>query len=330
MSPNTIAVASGVGLPALWAAVALATRWRALARTPAFDCTSRRGGIGGFYVNAGRYRMFCRTHAGPPDAQDRLPVVLVHGLVVSSRYMTPLACVLGRDMRVYAPDLPGFGESAITTGDRRERRRALSIPELANALHDWMRACGIERAAFVGNSFGCQVLVEFAARFPASVACVVLQGITADPRARHLPLLAWRDFVNGRREAPRSPAEAGRIDYAKAGLGRAFATMRMLVRDRIEYRLPSVTAPALVVAGTRDPVVPLDWAADAAHRLRDGRLLVMPGGTHTLNYAYPHAFAHAILPFLLAHTQRADGGGRARSRPTPARFAPAVHPEPSR
>jgi 2-hydroxy-6-oxonona-2,4-dienedioate hydrolase len=39
------------------------------------------------------------------------PVVLVHGLVVSSRYMVPLAEVLARWFDVYAPDLAGFGRS---------------------------------------------------------------------------------------------------------------------------------------------------------------------------------------------------------------------------
>jgi 2-hydroxy-6-oxonona-2,4-dienedioate hydrolase len=35
----------------------------------------------------------------------------VHGLVVSSRYMVPLAEVLACWFDVYAPDLPGFGRS---------------------------------------------------------------------------------------------------------------------------------------------------------------------------------------------------------------------------
>ena len=39
-------------------------------------------------------------------------VVLVHGLVVSSRYMLPVAEQLAPYYRVYAPDLPGFGKSA--------------------------------------------------------------------------------------------------------------------------------------------------------------------------------------------------------------------------
>lgn len=38
-------------------------------------------------------------------------VVLVHGLVISSRYMEPLALALAANgYRVLAPDLPGYGE----------------------------------------------------------------------------------------------------------------------------------------------------------------------------------------------------------------------------
>ena len=37
------------------------------------------------------------------------PIVLVHGLVVSGRYMVPLLDELASSHTVYAPDLPGFG-----------------------------------------------------------------------------------------------------------------------------------------------------------------------------------------------------------------------------
>lgn len=54
--------------------------------------------------------MHYRT-AGEVAIATRPAVVLVHGLVVSSRYMVPTLKRLARDYRVYAPDLPGFGES---------------------------------------------------------------------------------------------------------------------------------------------------------------------------------------------------------------------------
>jgi pimeloyl-ACP methyl ester carboxylesterase len=107
----------------------------------------------------------------------------------------------------------------------------------------------------------------------------------------------WRDILNGRRE-PRPIGPLARIDYAKAGLRRALATARILIRDRIEERLPMIDAPTLVLHGSRDPVSPEAWAEQAARLLPHGRLAVVEGGTHTMNYTYPDEFAAAVRPFL--------------------------------
>ena len=107
----------------------------------------------------------------------RPAVVLVHGMVVSSRYMAPLAEHLAPRANVYAPDLPGYGQSY-------KPWPVLSVPELADALAAWMNRRNIERAHFVANSFGCQVLVELALRHPMRIDRLVLQGPTADPAPR--------------------------------------------------------------------------------------------------------------------------------------------------
>lgn len=271
--------------------VALAWQWHRLKQAPAVTTETMRAGLQCRFVDTGSYVIFARGTRDPTNG-ERLPVVLVHGLVISSRYMEPLARALNSHFQVMAPDLPGFGES-------EKPPRALNLVELAEALRAWLRACGIGRAMLVGNSFGCQVLAELAVRHPDVVDRLVLQGPTTDPRARNLPQQVWRDLVNGRRE-PGDVARIARVDYAKAGLARALATMRILIRDRIEEKLPLINAPTLVVRGTRDPVVPQAWAEQASAILPNGRLVVIEGGTHTLNYAYPDEMAKAILPFLLA------------------------------
>jgi pimeloyl-ACP methyl ester carboxylesterase len=265
--------------------------WRRLAQHPAETDATRRAGLRGVRVQAGPYHMFARVSAQPP-ANGRLPVVLVHGLVISSRYMEPLAAILGRHFRVLAPDLPGFGESD-------KPRHVLDVDELADALALWLEANGIARAAFIGNSFGCQVLAALAVRHPGVVDRLVLQGPTVDPRARNLVVQFWRDIINGRRE-PRPIGPLARIDYAKAGLRRALLTARVLIRDRIEQRLPLIAAPTLILHGSRDPVSPQEWAEAATRLLPHGKLVVIEGGTHTMNYTYPDQFAAAILPFLEA------------------------------
>lgn len=217
-------------------------------------------------------------------------VVLVHGMVVSSRYMVPTAECLAPLCNVFAPDLPGYGRSA-------KGEKILSLRELADALAHWMTAAGLDRAHLVGNSFGCQIIAEFALRHPARVERLVLQGPTVDPSARS----AWKQFLRLAHNSRLEPKSLGFIslaDYWAAGLRRARATMKIALADRIEEKLPRIGAAALVVRGARDPLVPHAWAERVAELLPRGELVELPRLPHTINYSAPKAFIDAMAPFL--------------------------------
>src|SRR4051794_25652972 len=97
-------------------------------------------------------------------ARHRTDIVLIHGLLVSSRYMLPTAHRLAAFSNVLIPDLPGWGRSS-------KPERALTVRELADAVVAWFDAVGLGRPVLVANSFGCQVAVDIAARYPDRVAC---------------------------------------------------------------------------------------------------------------------------------------------------------------
>jgi 2-hydroxy-6-oxonona-2,4-dienedioate hydrolase len=225
-----------------------------------------------------------------PVPRDRLPVILVHGLGMSSRYMIPLAQHLAPHVRVYAPDLPGFGRS-------EKPPRALDVSGLSDALAGWMRAAGLEGATLVGNSFGCQIIADLAVRRPGLVGRAVLQGPTMDPAARSVPQQVGRFLLSVPRDSlSLLPIEF--LDYLRAGTGRAWRTFRYALRDRIEDRLPAMRIPVLVVRGSRDPIAPQRWAEEVTRLLPEGRLVVVTGAAHAVNYGSPSRFACAIRAFL--------------------------------
>ena len=244
-----------------------------------------------------------------PAAEGGPAVVLVHGLIVSSRYFVPLAERLAADYRVYAPDLPGYGKSA-------KPSQVLNVPELADALAAWMRAVGLDRAVLIGNSFGCQIVVDFGVRYPDRITRAVLLGPTVDPSARSAP----RQVARWLWDVPREPRSLGLViarDLSDMGPRRALSTFRYMLRDRIEEKLPQLRVPALIMRGTRDPTVPQRWAEEAARLLPLGRLVVIPGAAHTLNYNAPLEVARVVHPFLTepfepgawhARTQRSTTG----------------------
>ena len=111
------------------------------------------------------------VHARVADAAAGTPIVLVHGLGVSSAYLVPTALALASDHPVYAPDLPGFGRSEASS-------RTLDVMQLARELLAWMDAMGLERRLLLGNSLGCQVIVALTVAAPQRVAGLVLAGPT--------------------------------------------------------------------------------------------------------------------------------------------------------
>jgi pimeloyl-ACP methyl ester carboxylesterase len=218
------------------------------------------------------------------------PVVLLHGFVLAGDYMMPAAERLSLFTRTYVPDLPGYGLS-----DRPPQR--LTLGYLADLLAEWMDRLSLDRAHFVANSFGCQILVDFAARHGRFVHRLVLQGPTVDPAARSLAKQVLRLIKNSRIESP----GLGRLmlrDYWRAGWRGIVATARMALRDRLEPKLTQISAPTLVVRGSRDVLVPQGWAERMVRLLPKGELLVMPGLAHTITYTAPDMFVEAIRPFL--------------------------------
>lgn len=236
-------------------------------------------------------RMHARVPASP--APEGAPVVvLVHGLVVSSRYMAPTLSRLAARYRVYAPDLPGFGRS-------EKPLRALDIPGLARALVGWMEATGLESAVLVGNSMGCQVITELAVRRPDLVERIVFQGPVMDPGSRNLPRQVARLALDCLREPPSLLLIEG-LDLLTAGLLRSLRTFRYAANYKIEEKLLGLRAPTLVLHGGRDPIVPEHWAREVAGLLPDGKLVVVPGAAHAMNYNAPSELARHVEEFIEA------------------------------
>jgi pimeloyl-ACP methyl ester carboxylesterase len=251
-------------------------------------------------------RLRYRTNASSARA-DGIDVVLVHGLVISIEYMMPFAERLAPLCRVWAVDLPGYGKS--------ERPPDLPpTPELGDALAAWMEAVGLASANVLGNSYGCQIASEFAARHPARLDRLVLVGPTVDPDARSF----LRQFPRWLRNAPREAPGMGRHmirDYRRAGPRLIVQNVRNCLGHRIERVLPRISAPTLVVRGSNDPLVPQRWAEEARRLLPRGELRVIPGQAHTVNFSGPLELVRVVRPFLgLPRTVASGPSENARHR----------------
>ena len=244
--------------------------------------------------------MHARMSTTPVDGAST--VVMVHGLAVSHRYMMPTAALLAPRYDVRVVDMPGFGLS-----DRAAR--PLDTTEHAAALGTWMDANNLPSAILIGNSFGCQILVDLVTRQPERCTALILSGPTMDPTARS----ARQQILRGLRDlAHEDPVQLPILvrDILDAGPARVWATLQAALRDPIEDKLPLLTVPTLVLRGALEPIVPARWARDAAQLVPGGELATVAGSPHNSVYVAADALVAEILPFLLRNhgSMRRVGG----------------------
>jgi pimeloyl-ACP methyl ester carboxylesterase len=210
--------------------------------------------------------------------------------------MEPTMARLAGEFDVSGIDLPGFGRSDTPSG-------VLGVPELAAAVADWLDARRIGPAILVGNSFGCQVIVELVSRQPRRALGLVLNAPTIDPAHRSMMTMLLRVA----RDVPNEPVRLVLVvarDYLRAGPRRILTTLGYAIAHRIEEKLPSIVAPTLVVCGAHDPVVTVEWASEVARLVgierpgASGAMMQCVGdAAHALPFDDPEAFARIIRNF---------------------------------
>jgi 2-hydroxy-6-oxonona-2,4-dienedioate hydrolase len=224
------------------------------------------------------------------ESRDGLPVVFVPGLGASCRTMLPTARLVRRGRDVFIVDLPCQGESSRPS-------RPLSLAEYAAVAAAWLDALGLERAVLVGHSFGSQVLVELAIDRPAFVGGLVLISPTVDSKERTIASQLARLLLDATHEPPGLCRLLLR-DYLTTGFRGLRELARTAIRDRVEDKVPAIEAPTLLIRGARDPLVPERWAKQIASLLSHPKLVVIPNGTHAVQYQSPVSVAQVLEEFL--------------------------------
>jgi len=221
-----------------------------------------------------------RVHATvAASGRERPAVVALPGLGLSGDYLVPLALALAPELRTYVVDPPRSG----------------SAQQLAKLVDQWLEANGLDDVVLYGNSFGSEIALEAALLPGTRVRGVVLGAPTPDPSARSFARQAGRLAHAAALAPPRMVAIAAR-DYARTGLRRLLRQGRAALAEPIEKRLPLLGLPALVVRGSRDPVVPQRWAEQAA-RLARAELAVVEGAAHACPFSHPAELAGLIVEF---------------------------------
>ncbi len=243
------------------------------------------------------------------------PVVFVHGLFSSSATWKRVLSSAAGGRAAIAVDLPGFGYSD------RPWPHDYTVAGQAQALLRYLEARRLENVACVGNSLGGAICLIAAAARPQRIRALVLVD-SASPRSRipwtfrllRTPIvgeiemqllarpvveLALRQRLYAR--ADRVTAET--IDdwwlpITVPGTRRAALEAIRSSSRGYENLLEKIRAPALVLWGKEDRLLPPEEGFRLSSDLAGARLLVLPGIGHLPQEEAPEEFSRAVSQFL--------------------------------
>lgn len=258
---------------------------------------------------------------GPEDAETT--VIAVHGFRGEHHGLEPVLAYLP-EVRVVAPDLPGFGESAPLPGRRHD------LDEYAGWLTDFAAEVA-PGAVILGHSFGSIVTAAAVARGLQTPRLILLNPIGAPalegpkglmtrlavlyyalgarlPEAFGTALLRNRVIVRvmSITMAKTKDPELRRFIHDQHDTYFSRFSDRDVLRDAfvasvshdVREFAPEIEVPTLLVAAERDDITPIEAERKLAKIFPDASLVEIAHVGHLIHYETPAEAAGAIRRFL--------------------------------
>jgi len=249
--------------------------------------------------------------------QSDVPVVLLHGFLVSSWAWRNNLRPLAQHHRVIAPCQKGFGWTD-------KKADSYTLASLGQHIVDSLDVLGVDKVHLVGNSLGGAVSLYIAANYPDRVDRLVLVNAAGVPFRRGVRLLtaglskwlapairgAGREMVF--RMLLRAYCYPGSFlderymrgfmaPLSRAGSYRAAMEVISQLNDGLEElfpRLSSIRHPTKIIWGGQDRLVPVKAGHILAARLPRADLTVFEQSHHCPMEEEPARFNTCVLNFL--------------------------------
>ena len=255
------------------------------------------------------------------DVGQGSPVVLVHGFASSLETWSGVIPELAKSHRVIALDLKGFGWTDRPPPAEADAASAYSPKAEAHLILGLLNQRGVERAAFVGHSWGSSVTLALAMAAPERVSRIALYDAwvyedqlpsffvmsRADGLGETLFSLFYKERADERLALafydPRFVTEALAEDVERSlerpgTLAAALAAVRGQRYAEVEGRYRTIDKPTLLLWGREDVVTTLPYGERLAKELPQAKLVVYPRCGHFPMIEALHASNAELVRFL--------------------------------
>ncbi len=270
-------------------------------------------------IKVGDVEWFYRQ-ANPANANDRPPVILLHGLPAQSYTWEAIMPELAdRGFTAIAPDWLGHGRSA-----KPDKRDFAYTPEAyLQGLADFLQALNIDRCSLVVQGFLGSVGIQYALRNPDRIDRLAILNTPISTQAKlpwkmqqmtfpfvgdmmtQDPLLVDRMLEGGSKFViSDADLDVYRRPFLKSSdSGRSLLmTLRNLnlpsAMTEIETGLPQWKQPMLIVWGVKDPWLNIEPAQTLANQSNTIELVKLEDAAHYPQEHWPNDISESLLTFL--------------------------------
>lgn len=253
------------------------------------------------------------------EAGAGFPVMLLHGSgpgvtgYANWRFTIP---VLAERFRVLAPDAAGFGYT------ERKQGQEFTLDFWVRHMIEFMDAVGVEKAHFVGNSFGGALTIAIAARYPERVERIVLMGAAGvafeltegldavwgyEPSVENMRRMMVDYFAFDANLISDDLVQSRYQASIRPGFQESFSAMFPAPRQRHvealatpEEQIAALPHRALVIHGRDDRVVPLETSLRYLQLLRNADAHIFGNCGHWTQIEKKDAFNALVRDFFSA------------------------------
>ena len=228
-------------------------------------------------------------------------LVLPHD--IGSLDRLPFYDALARRFTVYVPSHPGYDGSERPSWMRSVRDMAVTYQSVIAEIH-------LANPSLVGLGFGGWIAAEMATMSPQAFRRLVLVGaMGVKPVTGEIldqALVSYIDYVRAGFEdqgvfdrlfGAEPPTELLEQWDLNREMTFRIAWKPYMYNPTLPHLLGGVKAPALIVWGRGDKIVPLECGEAYARALPRSRLAVVPGSGHFVDMEQPLALARLIVEF---------------------------------
>jgi 3-oxoadipate enol-lactonase len=240
------------------------------------------------------------------------PIVLLHCWTGNHKFWSNQIEYLSQDHMVFAPDYRGHGDSDVPD-------ESFTVEKLAEDIYEVIKELNMSPAVIIGHSMGGMIAQYLCLEHSEDVSAMILiatlsSGMTTTTRniisaqiMRDTPRLGYKNaFSTHFDDWFKAMSDTTHLSWIKEQMLKtpekvALDLVGGFLKFNLKEQLHRVNVPTLVISGESDISTTPAVCGEIADRIKDSKLVLIPGAGHFPLIENPQAVNQAIDEFVQKH-----------------------------